>query len=154
MASEDFRSADNGSRASADYRSSAEDGARSHRSTPGLVADLFSETADLFSSQMQLVRTELSEKVTQGVAGLSLLVGGAVFLIGALNVALAAAVTAIVDYGIAAPWASLIVAAVAGLIGWLLVSKGLGNLKASRLAPERSANQLKRDAAMIKEPLQ
>jgi hypothetical protein len=124
------------------------------RSTPGLMADLLSQVTGLFSSEIRLVRAELSEKVSQGVAGLGLAIGGAVFLIGALNVVLVAAVAALVEAGIAAPFASLIVAAVAGIVGWLLVSKGLGNLKASRLAPSRTTGQLKRDANLVKERVQ
>ncbi len=124
------------------------------RSTPGLIADLMSQATGLFNSEIQLARAELSEKVTQGVAGLGLAIGGAVLLIGAVNVLLAAAVAALIEAGIPAPWSSLIVAAVVGLIGWLLVSIGLGRLKASRLAPGRTAGQLKRDAAMVKEKVQ
>ena len=63
------------------------------RSVPGLIADLFSEGSTLFRTEMLLARTELSEKVTQGVAGIGLMIGGAVFLIGAVNVLLAAIVT-------------------------------------------------------------
>ena len=133
---------------------SAEYGSGRRRSTPGLMADLLSQTTGLVSSEIQLVRAELSEKVTQGVAGLGLAIGGTVFLIGAVNVLLAAAVAALIEAGIPALWSSLIVAAVVGLIGWLLVAKGLGSLKASRLAPSRTTGQLKRDAAMVKEQVQ
>jgi phosphate/sulfate permease len=92
--------------------------------------------------------------MTQAVAGIALIVGGAVFLIGAVNVLLAAAVAALIEAGIAAPWSSLIVAAVVGLLGWVLVAKGLGNLKVSRLAPTRTAEQIRRDAHLVKERVQ
>lgn len=130
------------------------DTARDPRSTPALLADLFSETTSLFGKEARLLRTELSEKVTQGVTALALMIGGAVFLIGAVNVVLAAAVTALIEAGIAAPWSSLIVAAVVGLAGWLLVRRGLRNLKPENLSPSRTANQLKRDVALAKEQLQ
>jgi hypothetical protein len=124
------------------------------RSTPGLFADLFGQTTRLLSSEFALARAEASEKITQAVGGIALIVGGAVFLIGAVNVLLAAAVTALIDAGVAAPWASLIVAAVVGLLGWLLTAKGLGNLKVSRLAPRRTAEQVRRDVHLVKERVQ
>lgn len=130
----------------------SEDEAR--RSTPGLFADLFGQTTRLMSSELALARAELSEKIAQAVGGLALLVGGAVFLIGAVNVLLAAAVTALVDAGVAAPWASLIVAALVGVVGGLLVWNGLGNLKVSRLAPTRTAEQMRRDVHLVKERVQ
>lgn len=125
-----------------------------YRSTPGLFADLFGQTTRLVSSEFALARAEASEKIAQAVAGFALIVGGAVFLIGAVNVLLAAAVTALVEAGIAAPWSSLIVAAVVGLLGGLLVWAGLGNLKTSRLAPRRTAEQVRRDAHLVKERMQ
>lgn len=130
------------------------DSSRTYRSTPSLLADLMTQTSSLVGKELQLARTELSEKVTQGVTGLALMIGGAVFLIGAVNVLLAAAVAALVEAGIAAPWSSLIVAGAVAVIGGLLVSIGLSNLKVSKLAPNRTADQMKRDAAMVKERLQ
>jgi Putative Actinobacterial Holin-X, holin superfamily III len=125
-----------------------------YRSTPGLFADLFGQTTRLVSSEFALARAEASEKIAQAVTGFALIVGGAVFLIGALNVLLAAAVTALVEAGIAAPWSSLIVAAAVGILGGLLLWAGLGNLKTSRLAPRRTAEQVRRDAHLVKERMQ
>jgi hypothetical protein len=133
------------------FRSAEED---EIRSTPGLFADLFGQTTRLLGSEFALARAEISEKIAQAGVGLALIVGGAVFLIGAVNVLLAAAVAALVDAGVSAPWASLIVAAVVGILGGLLVWKGLGNLSASRLAPRRTAEQVRRDAHLVKERLQ
>jgi hypothetical protein len=137
---------------SEDFR--AEGRVHRNRSTPGLVADLFAQTTALFGKEVQLVRAELNEKVAQGVAGLGLIVAGAVFLIGATNVLLAAAVTALIEAGIAAPWSSVIVGAAVAVVGLLLVSTGLNNLKTSNLTPTRTTDQLKRDAAMVREQVQ
>lgn len=124
------------------------------RSTPGLFADLFGQTTRLVSSEFALARAEVSEKITQAVGGIALLVGGAVFLIGAVNVLLAAAVAALVNAGVSAPLASLIVAAVVGIVGGLLCWNGLNNLKVSRLAPTRTAEQVRRDVHLVKERVQ
>lgn len=130
---------------------SATDQRTDTRSVPGLIADLFQQSSTLFGKELQLVRAELSEKVTQGVAGLGLMIGGAVLLIGAVNVLLAALVATLIEFGIRAPWSSLIVAVVIGLAGYLLVNRGISNLKVSNLAPHRSTGQVKRDAALLKE---
>lgn len=134
------------------YRGSRGD--QDYRSTPGLFTDLFDQTIRLVSSEFALARAEASEKITQAVTGFTLIVGGAVFLIGAVNILLAAAVTALVEAGIAAPWSSLIVAAAAAVIGAILAWAGLSNLKTSRLAPRRTAEQIRRDAHFIKERIQ
>jgi len=135
-----------------DFRTETQSSGR--RSTPTLLADLLNETTSLFGKEARLIRAELSEKMAQGVAGFALMIGGAVFLIGAVNVLLAAAVTGLIEAGIPAPWSSLIVAAAVGLLGWALVSKGLRNLKPSNLTPNRTTGQIKRDAALVKEQLQ
>lgn len=41
-----------------------------------------------------------------------------------------------------------------GLIRYLVVRKGLGDLSASSLAPERTLHSLNRDAAVAKEQVQ
>lgn len=137
-----------------DLRYRRSENGEDYRSTPGLFTDLFGQTTRLISSEFALARAEVSEKIAQAVAGFALIVGGAVFLIGAVNVLLAAAVTALIEAGIAAPWASLIVFAAAALIGGLLAWAGLGNLKTSRLAPRRTAEQVRRDAHLVKERMQ
>ena len=127
---------------------------RDSRSTPALLADLASQLSSLFGKEVELARTELSEKVTQSVAGLGFMIAAAVFLIGAVNVLFAALVAALVEAGIEAPWASVVVAAGAAIVGLLFALKGISNLKTSNLTPQRTADQVKRDAALIKEHLQ
>jgi hypothetical protein len=52
------------------------------------------------------------------------------------------------------PWARLIVGVVVALVGYALVRSGMSGLKASNLVPNRTVEQLSRDAAVAKEQVQ
>lgn len=131
------------------------------RSVPQLLSDLARELTTLFRKEGQLIRAELSEKVTQLQVGAGSAAAGAIILLVALNVLAGALVVAIARIG-AAPadpaiqqsgiglgWASLIVGVLLAIIGAVLVRKGASNM--SNLTPERSVNQVSQDATMVKE---
>ena len=121
------------------------------RSVPELFTDLVTQLTTLFRKEVQLARTEVSEKITLAVASLGFMIAGAVLLIAALIMLLQAAVAGLVELGIPEPWADLIVGGVVLLIGIVLVWMGMNRLKAEHLAPHRTVEQLQRDAAMAKE---
>jgi drug/metabolite transporter (DMT)-like permease len=124
------------------------------RSLPGLIADLFGQSSTLFRKEIQLAKTELSEKVTQGFIGLGMMIGAAVLFISALNVLLAAAVTGLVNAGVA-PWlASIIVGVVVAIVGYILLNRGMAALKTDNLMPRKTTDQLAQDAALLKEQAQ
>ena len=120
------------------------------RTIPELISALAAELGALVRKESELVRAEISEKaaeVTQ--AGMRAGVGAAC-LMGAFLVLLAAAVLALSK--VMDPlWASIIVAAVVGAAGFILLRTSSAGMKPSHLAPERSARQLSKDAHMIKE---
>ena len=76
---------------------------------------------------------------------------GAAVLLAALVLLLFALASLLVRFGVAVDWAQLIVGAVAALVGYALVRSGLSKLKTSNLMPERTAEQLSRDAQAAKE---
>jgi hypothetical protein len=121
------------------------------RSIPELATDALSQLAQLFRKEMQLARTEVSEKASQAIGGLVMVMIGAVLLIPALVILLLAAVTALTENGVAGPWASLIVGGGALAIGAILAMVGISRLKAENLTPTRTIEQLQRDAAVAKE---
>lgn len=122
-----------------------------HRRTiPDVVSDVFTHLTTLFRKEMQLARTEVSEKFGQALSGMVMLVIGAVLLIPALVILLMAGVTALTEAGLESYWASLIVGGIALLIGAILALVGLSRLKAENLAPSRTIDQLQRDAAIAK----
>lgn len=127
---------------------------RGAASIPGLFTEVLSQLTHLFRTELRLFKTELSEKVTQATAAAGMIVAGAVLGIGALYLFLQGIVLLLVSFGVPSQWATFAVAIVVGLVGYLIVRKGLGDLSASNLAPERTLQSLNRDAAVAKEQVQ
>jgi hypothetical protein len=129
------------------------------RSVPELLGGLVNDLSGLFRKEIELAKTEASEKVDHVVSASLSLVFGAVLALGALGVVLAAIVTAIgaylVDTGmeqtLANSIAAFIVAVVVGGIAWLLIGRGLSALKTSNMMLERTTHSLAQDADVVKE---
>lgn len=121
------------------------------RSVPALFSDLIENVTTLFRKEVQLAKTELSEKASQvGTASASVGVGGVV-LLAALIFLLHAVVAWLAVAGIPPHWGFLIVGVVVAIIGYVALQKGISNLKAAQLMPSRTVEQLQRDAAVAKE---
>jgi Putative Actinobacterial Holin-X, holin superfamily III len=123
------------------------------RSFPDIFTDLFRQTTTLLSKEGQLARAEMSEKMSQVAVGIALLVFGAVLLIPALVILLDAGVAALVRRGFEPPIAALIVGGAALAVGLILALIGLSRLKAKRLVPTRTIEQLQQDAAVAKQQM-
>lgn len=121
----------------------------------GSVADLFgnvvTEMTTLVRKEVQLARAELGEKAGQAAGAAAALAIGGVLLLAALIFLLQALVALLIYLGVPPGWAELAVAVVVGLIGYSMLRGGLNRLKASDLVPSRTAEQLSRDAAVVKE---
>lgn len=120
------------------------------RSLPELVSSLTGELANLVRKESELVRTEVSEKISsvahagqQMGIGAALLVGAFLVLLEALVLALSKLVDPLL--------ASIIVGVVVGGIGFMMIKGAAAKVKPSALAPERSARQLGKDADLVKE---
>ncbi|MCW2316551.1 Putative Holin-X, holin superfamily III [Rhodoblastus acidophilus] len=124
----------------------------SQRSVVEIVGDLFTQTTTLLSKETQLVRAEMSENVASVGRGLGLVVGGAVLLIPALTVLLQAAIAALTELAkLNSYWSALIVGGATLIVGLILLAAGAGRLRAERLMPNRTVQQLKRDAAVVQQ---
>jgi drug/metabolite transporter (DMT)-like permease len=124
------------------------------RSLGTLFSELTQGTTTLVQQEIALAKAEMSEKVSQlGSSLATLIIGGFVLFAGLLKL-LDAAI-----YGIAellppdlTPWlAALIVGVIVAIIGAVMLQKGRGNLKATNLAPQRTAESLRRDKEFAKE---
>lgn len=121
------------------------------RSVPELFSDLVNQLSSLFRKEVQLARAEVGEKVNQvSGAAASIAVGG-VLMLGALVMLLHALAALLIHLGLAAGWAYLATGVVVALVGYLVLQGGLSRLKASNLTPQRTVEQLSRDAAVAKE---
>jgi fatty acid desaturase len=121
------------------------------RSLGELFADLARESSTLLRQEVQLAKTELSQKASAlGRDVASIAVGGLVAYAGLL------AIIAAVIIGLAAaglPWwaAALLVGVIVVGIGYVLIQRGLTALKREDLAPRRTIESLQEDAQWAKE---
>jgi len=122
------------------------------RSVPEIISAVTGDLANLMRKEAELVRTEISEKISDATkAGASMSLGAALLLGGFLCL-LAAAVIALAHV-MDAGWAALVVGVVAGLIGYTLVRAAAKKVQPSTLAPDRAARQIQKDAQLVKEQL-
>lgn len=124
-----------------------------------LVSGLVSDITGLFRKEIDLAKTEASEKMSHALTGVEAFAAGIVFAIAAVGVLLAALVNGLaaflVTQGMTEPSAdalsSVIVGVVVALLAWGMISRGLSTLRGENLKLDRTASSLRRDAQIIKE---
>ncbi len=121
--------------------------ATNRQTVPELLTSLLTQLAELMRTEGQLARAEISEKMTLATTGLGLIVGGAILLMPALVVLLEAAVAALVENGLAPYWSALAIGGGCFIIGLILLLIGVRWLRAGKFIPDKTINQLQRDAA-------
>lgn len=119
------------------------------RSVPELLAEALNQFSKLFSNEMQLAKAEMSAKVTQAVMGAAFLAIAAIMAIPVLVLLLMALAAALISLGWSAPASYLVAAAVGFVISGILAAVGMNRMK--NLTPDRTLNQLQRDAHAVKE---
>jgi phosphoglycerol transferase MdoB-like AlkP superfamily enzyme len=126
----------------------------SDRSITDLLSDLLNQTSTLVRKEIQLAKAEVAEKAAGfGAAGASLGIGAAL-LLGALFIFMQALVALLVElFDLSATLSAFIVAVVAALVGFLILRGGIAKMNPANLTPDRTANQLSRDAEVVKEQL-
>jgi hypothetical protein len=124
------------------------------RSAADLLGIVVSQISTLFRKEMQLARAEVGEKVGEVSGAATTIAIGGVLMLAALIILLQAIVVFLVYAGIPLAWAQVIVFVVVGLIGYLMLRSGMNRLKASNFVPSRTAEQISRDAAVVKEQVQ
>ncbi|MEO9781312.1 MAG: phage holin family protein [Sedimentitalea sp.] len=122
-----------------------------NRSAGDLVSDAMSNVSSLVRSEVDLARAEVSENMNKAGVAVGLIAGAAIIALVALNVLAAALIAALTEAGIEAGWSALIVGALLGVLAYVLINKGVNDLKLSSLAPTRTAKNVQRDAAAVKE---
>ncbi|MGC1954112.1 MAG: phage holin family protein [Gammaproteobacteria bacterium] len=129
---------------------------RSDRSIPSLLSEFSQQLTTLVQKEVQLAKSEVTEKVSQLQTGAaSMALGGAVLFAGLL-VLLQAAVYGLQQ--IIAPWSPgpwlspLIVGAVVLIIGFIMLQQGRKKLKAENITDfPRTAESLRRDKEFVEE---
>ena len=128
-------------------------GSQDSRSLATLVSDLAHQVTTLLQTEGRLLRAELTEKASKAGAGAVEVLGGAICLLAALLVLLQALVIALTSAGLGVGWSSLLVGVVVAVLGVVLVRTGTASIKVTDLMPDRTQDQLKRDARVIKEQI-
>lgn len=117
-----------------------------------LVAELTRETTLLFRQEIDLAKAELTEKVSRAGAGVAeVAVGGVIILVSLLALTAAAIIALAQAIGW---WQSALVIGVAVLlIGTAALIRGLANLRADRLTPQRTLASLRENRDWAKEQM-
>jgi apolipoprotein N-acyltransferase len=121
------------------------------KSIPELFSELVDHLPRLFRKEVQLAKAEAAEKVQQATGAIVYMAIGGVVLLAALIMLLHAIVAWLVVLGIDVQWGTLIVALVVGILGYVLLQKGMSDIKASNLKPTRTVEQLRTDARTTRE---
>lgn len=131
------------------------------RSTGELLSSLQSDISNLLRTEVQLAKTEASEKASKAVRGLVFEGIGGVLAVVAIGVLLSAFVALgtwlLVEQGfevtIATAISAGVVTIIVALIAWILVSKGINAIKKTNLNMNRTTTSLSRDAEMVQEKM-
>jgi len=114
----------------------------------GLVRRLMDELATLFRQEMALATAELTGALGKLVAAVVSIAAGSAVLFAGFLALLAAAVLGLSN--VVAPWlAALIVGGVVSIIGLIMVLAGRKAADPSVLKPQRSAESLRQDKAVL-----
>lgn len=123
-----------------------------------LVGGLVADVTGLLRKEIDLAKTEASEKLSRALNGIEVLIVGLVLAIGAVGVLLSAILQGLaaflVTQGIAQPTANaiaaLLVAIVIGGIACAMVSRGIGALRATNMKLDRTTTSIRRDVDVVK----
>jgi hypothetical protein len=123
---------------------------KDERTLGEMFAELSRETRTLVQQELQLAKTELTEKASKIGKGAAFIVGGGVLAYAGLLAIVAALVLILIGIGLP-PWAAAFLGGllVAG-IGYLFIRSGLAALKSQELAPRKTIETLKEDAQWLK----
>jgi uncharacterized protein YacL len=116
------------------------------------LTDLLADFADLLRKELQLAKTEITEKIVSRLrASVWMVVAGVLGMVAALLL-VEAAVFAIASFGIALHWSCLLVAAVLAAAAAAAFFQGRAAAQ-DELLPTRTAKQISQDIKTAKEQL-
>ena len=116
------------------------------RSLGDLLSELSRETATLVRKEVELATTEMTAKARQAAADAGIAAAGGALVHAGLLVLLAAIVIGLSQLGVQ-PWISaLIVAFVTMGVGYMLVNRGLTNMRRVNVTPQQTIETLKENA--------
>jgi hypothetical protein len=124
-----------------------------NRSFSDLLSDALNRLTTLVRTEIQLARTEISLKISKAATGIAMVMGSAAFAISGLVLILLAIAAWLDNAGLSRGFSNLIAGIIGALVSAGLAWAGLQRLRADQLAPNRTIEQLQRDAMAAKEQL-
>ena len=120
------------------------------RSLGELLRDLANDISRLIRNELALARSEASDKLHQTMAAMVSIVAGSLLGFAALIILLQAVVQGLSNH--MPDWlASILTGGIVAIVGAILVYGGQKALSASRLAPDRTAENLRKDINLVRE---
>ena len=116
------------------------------RSLGELLAELSRETGVLVRKEVELATTEMSAKLKVAAAQAGVVAAGGALAHAGLLVLLAAIVIGLVEVGVPAWLAAFIVAIAVMVAGYVMVNRGLANMRSTSLTPVQTMETLKENA--------
>ena len=117
-----------------------------------LFGDLATDMSNLVRQEITLAKVELTQKAKYVGRNVGYLVIGGAIAYAAMLAIIAALIMLLAKY--VPHWGSaLIVGAVVGGIGWLLIGKAMTALQQTDLTPRETVETLKEDATWMKEQI-
>jgi hypothetical protein len=126
---------------------------RDERSLGDLFSDLSRETTTLVRQEVQLAKAELTQSATEAARGIGMLLAGGAVAYAGLLFLLLAIVFGLIEAGWDAWLSALVVGLVVVAVGAILVLRARESLKPANLAPQKTVETLKEDAAWAKEQI-
>lgn len=126
---------------------------REERTLGDLFAELSQEVSTLVRQEIQLAKVEMTQKASRAGKNIAFIaLGGAVIYAGFLALVLAL-IAGLAEF--LAVWlAALLVGLVVAGIGYILVQKGLSELKNINPAPRRTIETLRENKEWVKQQIQ
>ena len=121
------------------------------QSPASLAADALRISSDLVRKEVTLAKAELRQNLNRAGTGLGMIVAAAVLGIVKLNVLTVALVAALAETDLGPIWSAVVVGVVLAILAYVLLRKGMADLKPENLMPTRTVENVQRDASAVKE---
>lgn len=116
-----------------------------------LASEALRLSGDLVRKEIALAKAEMSQNFQRAGIALGFIAAAAVIGIVTINVLVAALVAALAETDLGPIWSAVIVGVLLALLAFILVRKGMNDLKPEALMPSRTVQNVQRDAHAIKE---
>ncbi|GHG30775.1 phage holin family protein [Paracoccus aerius] len=115
-----------------------------------LASEALRLSGDLVRKEIALAKAEVGQNLQRAGVGVGFIAAAAVIAIVTINVLVAALVAALAETDLGPIWSAVIVGVVLAVLAYILLRKGMSDLKPEALMPSRTVQNVQRDAQTIK----